>query len=63
MAYEYRKIDLGAVPIKVSDIAVLNDAGKDGWELVIIAANHCAYLRRIRAVDPAHPRTRVSSRP
>ena len=48
VAYEYRKIDLGAVPIKVSDIDVLNDAGKDGWELVAIAANYCAYLRRIR---------------
>ena len=44
VAYEYRKIDLGTVPAKLSDIDVLNDAGKDGWELVAISANYCAYL-------------------
>ena len=53
VAYEYRKIDLGTVPAKLSDIDVLNDAGKDGWELVAIAANYCAYLRRLKPAQKA----------
>jgi len=59
LKYEYTKIDLGAVSTKVSDTDVLNDAGRDGWELVTIAANNCAYLRRV--VGPA-PEAGISSR-
>ena len=32
--WRYDKIDLGGLPRRTSDIDVLNDAGKDGWELV-----------------------------
>ena len=44
--FEYRKIDLSARPRKLDEIGVLNEAGKDGWELVSIAVNHIAYLKR-----------------
>ena len=44
--WEYSKIDLNNVSAKSSDLDALDDAGKDGWELVTITANNVAYLRR-----------------
>ena len=44
--WEYSKIDLNNVPAKSSDLDTLDDAGKDGWELVSITANNFAYLKR-----------------
>ena len=44
--WEYRKIDLSDVPSKIDDIDLLDDAGRDGWELVGIATNNFAYLKR-----------------
>ena len=44
--WEYRKLNLNDVPRKGSDIDVLCDAGKDGWELVGINVNNIAYLKR-----------------
>jgi hypothetical protein len=44
--WEYRKIDLSDVPPKVADIDLLDDAGREGWELVGITANNFAYLKR-----------------
>jgi len=52
--WEYHKIDLNNVPAKSSDLDSLDDAGKDGWELVTITANNCAYLKR-QVEDPAPP--------
>jgi hypothetical protein len=46
LQWEYRKIDLNNVPRKLDDIDLLNDGGKDGWELVGIASNSVAYLKR-----------------
>ena len=45
--WEYSKIDLNDVPAKASDLDALDDAGKDGWELVGITANNVAYLKRL----------------
>jgi hypothetical protein len=45
--WEYSKIDLNQVPAKASDLDALDDAGKDGWELVGITANNVAYLKRM----------------
>jgi hypothetical protein len=56
--WEYRKIDLNNVPAKSSDLDVLDDAGKDGWELVGITANNVAYLRR-QVEDPNAPPPRA----
>lgn len=44
--WEYDKIDLNNVPAKVGELDLLNDAGKDGWELVAITANNMAYMKR-----------------
>jgi DNA-binding protein H-NS len=44
--WEYRKIDLSQLPRKTEDIDVLNDAGREGWELILISANYVAYLKR-----------------
>jgi len=43
---DYILIDLNDVPHKASEIDVLNDAGKDGWELVLITSNNIAFLKR-----------------
>lgn len=44
--WEYAKIDLSDVPNKQDDIAGLNEAGKHGWELVMVTTNNFAYLKR-----------------
>ena len=68
--WEYSKIDLNNVPTKSSDLDSLDDAGKDGWELVRITANNFAYLKRslddaaaaapARAKQPVRRKTAVS---
>jgi hypothetical protein len=62
--WEYSKIDLNDVPAKASDLDALDDAGKDGWELVGISANNVAYLRRLLE-DPliaSRPRAKTPAR-
>jgi Domain of unknown function (DUF4177) len=44
--WEYSTINLSGVPPKTDIVEVLNDAGKDGWELVAVMSNNVAYLRR-----------------
>jgi hypothetical protein len=44
--WEYININLTDLPFKPGVIAVLNDVGKDGWELVVITSNNIAYLKR-----------------
>jgi hypothetical protein len=46
ITWEYDKFDLNNVPRKTEDIDLLDDAGKGGWELVHIASNGIAYLKR-----------------
>jgi hypothetical protein len=55
--WEYKTIDLNEVPARRSDIDVLDDAGKDGWVLVLITANRIAYLKR-EGREPAPSRSR-----
>jgi hypothetical protein len=43
--WEYIKLDLNDLPRNTKEIELLNDAGKDGWELVAIL-NGIAYLKR-----------------
>lgn len=45
--WEYDKIDLNDVPHRTEDIDLLNEAGKNGWELVHIANNKIAHLKRL----------------
>jgi hypothetical protein len=44
--WEYSRINLNEVPRRADDIDALNDAGKEGWELVAITTNNVAFLRR-----------------
>jgi hypothetical protein len=44
--WEYTIISLNDLPFKPGVIEVLNDAGKEGWELVAITLNDIAYLKR-----------------
>ena len=44
--WEYMKIDLNDLPRRTEGIDLLNDAGKDGWELVALTSNNIAYLKR-----------------
>ena len=61
--WQYRKMNLNDTRRKTDDIDLLDDAGKSGWELVVIATNNIAYLKR-QVVDraeeqqPAIPATR-----
>jgi hypothetical protein len=43
---EYGQVDLNALPRKASEIDVLNDAGEDGWQLVVITRKSVADLKR-----------------
>ena len=44
--WEYSRINWNEVPRRADDIDVLNDAGKEGWELVTITTNNVAFLKR-----------------
>ena len=44
--WEYSRINLNEVPRRTDDIDLLNDAGKEGWELVAITTNNIAFLKR-----------------
>lgn len=59
--WEYRKIDLGGAPVKNCDIDLLDDAGRDGWELVGITINGMAFLKRLLP-DAAPAATAAKSR-
>ena len=62
--WEYRKLDLNNVSARSSEIDLLDEAGKDGWELVRITANNFAYFKRaLEDVAPApQPRARQTRR-
>ena len=61
--WEYTKRDLCHLPPRRDDVDLLNDCGRDGWELVVINDAGIAYLRRAVPVLPveqpaAKPRAR-----
>jgi hypothetical protein len=57
--WEYQKLDLNDLPRKADDIDILNDTGKNGWELVAITANNLAILKR---QIPGPPPTKTARR-
>jgi hypothetical protein len=56
--WEHLTIDLNNVPAKSSDIALLDQLGQERWELVTIAPNRVAYLKRM-VEKPAAPNKRA----
>jgi hypothetical protein len=65
--WEYHKIDLNDVPSKSEDVDLLNNAGRDGWELIEITSNNFAYLKRQREelapAKEAPPQIRSTPKP
>jgi hypothetical protein len=55
LQWEYREIQLSDLPRRTNEIDLLNDAGKNGWELVTIATNNVARLKRRVAMPTATP--------
>jgi hypothetical protein len=51
--WEYMTINLCELPIAAQASDALNDAGKEGWELVAITSNGMAYLKRPIGTDAA----------
>ena len=60
--WEYSKIDLSNLPPRTDDVDLLDDAGREGWELVGIAANNFAYLKRLSATAEAEPPAKQRAR-
>jgi hypothetical protein len=58
--WQYRTIYLNETPLGSDAIAVLNDAGGEGWELVGITANNVAFMKR-QSVAPVQARRRKAS--
>lgn len=65
--WEYNKIDLSNVSARSDDVDLLDEAGRDGWELVSITANNVAYFKRLSgspaaaAEPPAKPARRKAA--
>jgi hypothetical protein len=61
--WEYNKIDLSNVSARSDDVDLLDDAGKDGWELVGITSNNVAYLKRMASAPVATATTEAPAKP
>ena len=61
--WEYITISLNDIPFKPGVIEVLNDAGKQGWELVAVTSNNVAYLKRQVVQAPATAARRRTAAP
>lgn len=44
--WEYKKLDLCALPRRATETDLLNEAGSHGWELVTICVGNIALLKR-----------------
>ena len=55
--WEYRMSNLNDLPRKGTELELLNTAGAEGWELILIAVNRVAYFKR-RIEDDPLPRRR-----
>ena len=64
--WEYSKIDLSRITPDRTTSSCSTDAGQDGWELLAIAPNNIAYLKRsvqVAAAQRAAPPKRGAARP
>jgi hypothetical protein len=63
LEWEYITISLNDIPFKPGIIEVLNDAGKEGWELVAVTSNNIAYMKRQVAEAPVVTTRRRTAAP
>jgi hypothetical protein len=63
LEWEYITISLNDIPFKPGVIGVLNDAGKEGWELVAVTSNNIAYMKRQVAEAPVATTRRRTAAP
>jgi hypothetical protein len=63
LEWEYITISLNDIPFKPGIIEVLNDAGKEGWELVAVTSNNIAYMKRLIAEAPVATTRRRAAAP
>jgi hypothetical protein len=64
--WEYMTINLCELSLAAQSSDALNDAGKEGWELVAITSNGMAYFKRgtlAATAAPARRSTRKASTP
>lgn len=59
--WEYTSLRLNELPRRANEIDLLNDVGKEGWELVNVTVNNIAYLKRQVAAPAAPTSTRRRS--
>jgi hypothetical protein len=60
--WEYIRICLSDLPLNIDSVDILNDAGKDGWELIVITSNNIAYLK-LEITKPASKSPRRKPNP
>jgi hypothetical protein len=51
--WEYRRINFLELSLGTDELDLLNDAGKEDWELIAITINGVAYLKRQVKVEAA----------
>jgi hypothetical protein len=44
--YEYEKVNLGDLPRNADELDLLDELGREGWELIVVLPNNVAYLKR-----------------
>jgi hypothetical protein len=60
--WEYITVNLSDLPRDTGELDLLNDAGKNGWELIAIVSNNIAYLKReVAKAKPATTKARSRS--
>jgi hypothetical protein len=61
--WQYSKIRSQRPPRTTTEIDILNRAGEEGWELVIMTGNNIAYLKRPVGEEPQSPSEHFTLRP
>jgi H-NS histone C-terminal domain len=61
--WEYHKIDLNQLPRKGDVLDLLDEAGEQGWELVVILPNNLAHFKRVAEQRAAEKQTDPSFSP
>ena len=61
--WEYRIVNLANLPPNTTELDLLEEAGKEGWELVAVTSNNIAYLKRALTKRRSPPSRPLSAAP